>query len=272
MKKDIELLLKKALKEDMGGGDVTTNLLIDKNKKAKAVFLAKEEGVVSGLFLIEGIYRLLDKKIKVKLFVKDGGNIKKGTILAEVSGHARGILSGERLVLNFLQRMSGISSLTKKFVEATKGTKAKILDTRKTVPLLRALDKYAVFCGGGMNHRFGLYDAILIKDNHLALVPIKTAVLKAKKAGTPFEVEVKNLKELDIALSAGANRVLLDNMNLADMKKAVLKCAPLGVKTEASGGVNLKNVKQIALCGVDFISIGALTHSVRALDVSLELL
>ncbi len=271
MKKELELLLKRALKEDLGGGDITTNLLVEKDKKAKAVFLAKEEGVVSGLFLIEGIYRLLDKKIKVKLFLKDGAKIKKGTILAEVSGSARAILSGERLVLNFLQRMSGISSLTKKFVEATKGTTAKILDTRKTIPVWRELDKYAVFCGGGINHRFGLYDAILIKDNHLMLVPIKTSVLKAKKSKHPFEVEVKNLKELQIALSAGANRVLLDNMSIPDMKKAVLKCAPLGVKTEASGGVSLKNARQIAMSGVDFISIGALTHSVKALDISLEL-
>jgi len=271
----IEQIIKEALAEDIGKGDLTSNAIIPAKMSAKAKIIAKQNGVICGMLIAEAIFRSLNVKLIPK--VKDGRNVSKGTVIAVLSGPARKILAGERTALNFLQRLSGISTTTSEFVKQCAGTKAIILDTRKTMPMFREIEKYAVKCGGGTNHRMGLNDAILIKDNHTAVLnSIISAIQKAKKAGS-VEVEVKNTAELVKALSAGADRVLLDNMNIGHLKKSVeivKKHNLLGkkkVRTEASGGVNIGNVRQIAKTGVDYISIGALTHSPKALDISLEI-
>lgn len=276
MSKQIEKLIEMALAEDIGSGDITSQAIIDKDKKVKAEIIVKENGIIAGLPLAEIIFHVLDKSIKFKSLVKDGQKVKKGTKVADIYGNARNILAGERLALNFLQRMSGIATETAKYVEQIKGTKAQILDTRKTMPLWRGADKYAVLAGGGVNHRMGLFDAILIKDNHIAIAGGINEALErcqgVKASSVSIEVEVKNIKEVKEAISAGAKRVLLDNMNIKSIKEAVKLCKKAKVMTEASGGVNLSNVKAIAKTGVDFISVGALTHSVKALDVSLEII
>lgn len=270
-------LIKKAIKEDLGSGDITTNCLVPKTLRAEAVLIAKEKGVIAGLETAKAVFRYIDAKIRFIPLKKDGAAVKKGEIFARIKGPARGVLSGERLALNYLQRLSGISTLTSKFTELCSGTGAKILDTRKTTPNLRALEKYAVKMGGGTNHRMGLYDAILIKDNHLIAEPdIKKAVEKAKKTGKPVEVEVKNFSELKEALRAMPNRILLDNMTEKKLRKAVkitkehTNRSGKRIFLEASGGVSLNNIRKIAKTGVDYISVGALTHSPKALDISLE--
>lgn len=270
-------VLKFSLAEDIGIGDITTTFTIPKSKKAESIFLVKADGIISGLEVAEKVFRLLDKKIFFRKFVNDGDNVRSGTIVAIVSGNARAILSAERTALNFLQRMSGISTLTNKYVNEIKHTKAKILDTRKTAPGLRYFDKYAVRMGQGNNHRIGLFDMILIKDNHIAVSgSITNAVNSCRKYLSKnrkkilIEVETKNLLEVREALANNVDIVMLDNFSISQMKKAVDlisgKC-----KIEASGGINLKNVKKVAETGVDFISIGALTHSVKALDISLDI-
>lgn len=270
MNKPIENLIKMALAEDIGSGDITTDAIIEKGKKAKAVIISKQAGLVAGLPLARIVFNILDRKIKFKPLVSDGSRVKRGERIAEIYGDARSIVSGERLALNLLQRLSGIATLTSQFVNKVKGTKARILDTRKTMPLWRGADKYAVLAGGGSNHRFGLYDAVLIKDNHLKFAGISDSIKKCKALGKKVEVEAKNLSEVKEAIKSRADRILLDNMDIKSMKAAVVLCKKTGIETEASGGVNLDNVLGIAKTGVDYISIGALTHSPKALDISLE--
>lgn len=266
-----------ALKEDVGTGDITTNHLIPSHLKAKAIIRAKEAGVIAGLMVAKEVFKKVDRLIGFRAKVKDGALVKKGTIIAEVFGPARGILTGERTALNFLQHLSGIATLTRKFslLITRYPLQTKILDTRKTTPGLRALEKYAVKVGGGKNHRLGLYDAMLIKDNHVKLLGgIKRALVKSKVQGpkSKVEIEARTLGEVKLAIEARADRILLDNMNLKALRQAVKLCKKAGTKTEASGGVNLQNVRAIAKTGVDYISVGALTHSAKALDISLKVL
>lgn len=258
-------LLKKALEEDVGSGDITTLAIVPEDLKVKGEFVVKEEGVLSGIEIPGWVFELLDPGVEYRILKKDGERIKKREIIAEVLGNARALLTGERVALNFLQRLSGIATLTRKFVDAVEGTGVKILDTRKTTPLLRYLEKYAVRCGGGENHRFGLYDAVLIKDNHKRIAGgIKEALSRIKG-----EIEVENLEELKEALDAGATWIMLDNFILEEIKKAV-EIAKGKAKLEVSGGVNLESVKEIAKTGIDYISVGKITHSAPSLDISFE--
>mgnify|MGYP000144447181 CR=1 FL=1 len=270
-------VLRFALDEDIGSGDITTISTIPESKKAEAILLVKADGVISGLQVAEKVFRFLDKRISFQRFLKDGEKVQSGTVVSLVAGNARALLTAERTALNFLQRMSGISTLTNKYVNEIKHTKAKILDTRKTVPGLRYFDKYAVKMGQGDNHRIGLFDMILIKDNHIAVSgSITNAVnscrnyLKKNKKKILIEVETKNLQEVEEALANKVDIIMLDNFSIGQMKRAVDlisgKC-----KVEASGGINLKNVRKVAETGVDFISVGVLTHSVNALDISLDI-
>lgn len=266
-------VIRGALEEDIGHGDITTTLLIPKNSKSRAHFIAKGNFVIAGLPFAREVFRILDSYIVFKAFYKDGTKVKSRDILAEVSGKTRAILAGERVSLNILQRLSGIATLTRMYVEKVKGLKTKIVDTRKTTPCQRLMEKYAVRMGGGYNHRFGLFDGILIKDNHIEAVgSIKKAVRLAKKGHhlSRVEVEVKNLRELKEAIEAGTDIVMLDNMSVDDIKKAV-KIAKGKVILEASGNVRLDNVREIAETGVDLISVGALTHSAVAADISLKI-
>jgi nicotinate-nucleotide pyrophosphorylase (carboxylating) len=262
-----------ALEEDIGQGDVTTNLLIPEDRKSKAYCIAKENFVLAGFPFAREVFRILDPSILFKTLYNDGSKVKKGNIIAEISGKTCVILKGERVSLNIVQRLSGIATLTNRYVEKTRGLKAKIVDTRKTTPCHRFMEKYAVKVGGGYNHRFGLFDGILIKDNHIkTLGSIKKAVREAKKGHHLFkiEVEVKNLKELKEAIESGADIIMLDNMSVRDMKEAV-KIAKGRVMLEASGNISLENVREVAETGVDLISVGALTHSAPAVDISLKI-
>ena len=271
---DDEILatIRKALDEDIGVGDVTTNLLVAPEASAVARIIAKQDGFVSGLSIAQAVFLMLDVDMRFSLNAGDGAEVTSGQLLLESKGSARAILTGERMALNFLGRMSGIATLTRKFVKAVAGTKATILDTRKTAPGLRAIDKLAVQHGGGSNHRFGLYDMILIKDNHIdSAGSISDAIRVVKAADNQLEIEVeaKNIKEVQEALDLGVKRILLDNMSLAEMWDAVA-INDGRAKFEASGNVTLQNVREIAETGVDFISVGALTHSAPAFDVSLR--
>ena len=267
-----------ALAEDIGAGDVTTAATIPAEARASAYIHAKEPCVICGLDVVAETFRQVDLHLTVKLLAADGDCAEPKQRVATISGSARSILTGERVALNFLQRLSGISTLTREFVDRVAGTGAQILDTRKTTPGLRVLEKYAVKVGGGTNHRKGLYDQILVKDNHLVVLqryhprPVAAAVLESKRnaPGVVAEVEVKNLDELQQALEAGGELILLDNMTDAEMTEAARITAGRA-KLEASGGVNLDRVAAIARTGVDFISIGALTHSVPSVDFSLEI-
>ncbi len=262
-----------SLAEDVGSGDITTNSIVPKNKIVEATIIAKESGVIAGLPLAELVFEVLDKKVKFISKVSDGKKVKKGTVIAKIKGPARAILTGERLALNFLQQLSGIATLTNQFVARVKGSGAKILDTRKTTPLWRGAEKYAVCCGGGVNHRLGLYDAVLIKDNHLDIAGgVEEAVARVKGQGSrrmAIEVECKKISQVKEAIDFGAKKILLDNMNIKTLRQAVKLCKKAKVWTEASGGVNLKTVRSIAKTGVDSISVGALTHSAKAMDISL---
>ncbi|MDI6732190.1 MAG: carboxylating nicotinate-nucleotide diphosphorylase [Candidatus Margulisbacteria bacterium] len=270
---DYSKVIRIALSEDIGHGDITTNAIVPKNKTAKAVIRLKEAGIICGTEIACEVFRQVDRGIKFLPKCRDGQLVKKGTIIAELSGPARGILMGERVALNFLQHLSGIATLTASFAARVKGQGARILDTRKTIPGLRALEKYAVRCGGGVNHRMGLYDAILIKDNHIKIAGgVKKAVEGIRRQRKEVEVETKNLAEVKETIQAGVGRVLLDNMEIKSLRQAVKLCKAAGVKTEASGGVNLQNVAAIARTGVDYISVGALTHSAKALDINLKVI
>ncbi|MBE6687916.1 MAG: carboxylating nicotinate-nucleotide diphosphorylase [Ruminococcaceae bacterium] len=262
-----------ALSEDIGTGDITSLSTIPADKKAHGRFIAKEDGIICGTDVVERTFKLIDDDTVIKFFVKDGDSVKKGDVLCEVSGKAISLLTAERVSLNFLQHLSGIATRTNQAVEQIKGYNAKIADTRKTTPGLRVLEKRAVKVGGGVNHRFNLADGVLIKDNHIvAAGGIKNAVEAARKNAPhtlKIEVEVENFEMLNEALEAGADIIMLDNMSNEDMAKAVMLINGRAI-TEASGNMGEKSLKEVAQTGVDLISIGAVTHSVKALDISLK--
>jgi nicotinate-nucleotide pyrophosphorylase (carboxylating) len=270
---ELERIARAALAEDVGAGDLTTNATVADDASCTARLLLKEPGVVCGLPAVEAVFRALDPNLAFEPLAVDGDRFDEPADVARVGGHTRAVLTGERTALNLLGRLSGIATLTRRFVDAIDGTGAEILDTRKTTPGLRALEKYAVRCGGGRNHRFGLDDGILVKDNHLAAAGgVRPAVelLRAAGSGLPIEVEAETLDDVREALAAGAEQILLDNMSAPLMRDAVQVVA--GKATlEASGGVSLETVRAIAETGVGFVSVGALTHSAPSLDVSLEL-
>ncbi len=267
-------LIARALAEDVGSGDITSEWIIPPDLRLRGDLLVKQVGVIAGLEVAALVFATVDPSIQFTALVNDGDRVNRGTVVARVVGPARSILTAERTALNFLQRMSGIATDTRRFVDAVAGTRAVILDTRKTCPGLRLLDKWAVRLGGAQNHRTGLYDMVLIKDNHIAAAGgITQAVRKVRERipkGILVEVEVKSLAELDEALALGVDRIMLDNMSLDDIREAVRR-AQGRVKLEVSGGVTLSTVTKIAATGVDYISVGALTHSPQALDISLEL-
>ncbi|PXX98009.1 carboxylating nicotinate-nucleotide diphosphorylase [Marinifilum breve] len=268
---ELEYIIEHAFREDIGDGDITTNNLVPENSAAKASMTAKADGVIAGLPIAEKVFKKLDPNLIWKPLVKDGDTIKKGDVIVEMEGSFRALLTGERLALNLMQRMSGIASETAKYVAEVKHTNVQILDTRKTVPGLRALDKYSVKTGGGTNHRIGLYDLVMIKDNHIkvagGIAPAVEQIRKSIPNHIKVEVETTNIEEVKEALNAGADIIMLDNMSNEDMTEAVQIIAGKA-KTEASGNMSLERLKGVAETGVDFISIGALTHSVTALDIS----
>lgn len=281
--KKIKDLIENALLEDLGCGDITSQAVVDSSLEGCAKIKAKQSGVLAGIFLAGQVFKTVDRRIRFKIYRKDGSHIKKGQTIALICGKAKSILKAERVALNFLQKLSGIATLTSKFVKQARKTKVKILDTRKTTPTLRVLEKYAVRMGGGENHRLGLYDMILIKNNHIrAAGSIKKAVLRAKsfltqsqfkRSNIKVEVEVRNIKELKEVVKLRVDRVMLDNMNINDIRKCVelLRLSKKKIEIEVSGNVNLRNIRKIAKSGVDFISVGALTHSALALDLNLVL-
>ena len=261
-----------ALDEDIGSGDVTTLAVLTGNEVGTAEVLAKDDIIVAGVDVFKEVFVLYDKDINFFVKVKDGQSAGRGDILAEISGKLKNILTAERVALNFLQRMCGIATLTRKYVDRISGTKAKILDTRKTLPCHRDLDKYAVKIGGGLNHRLGLYGGVMIKDNHIKAAGGILKAVKMISSHVPptlkIEVEVKNLGEVEEALSSGVDIIMLDNMNVEDMRKAVSMISGRAL-IEASGNVTLTNVREIAETGVDYISVGTITHSAPAADISL---
>jgi nicotinate-nucleotide pyrophosphorylase (carboxylating) len=261
-----------ALAEDVGEGDVTTDATVDAAATGTADLVVKEDGVVCGLDVAEAVFRAVDPELRFERLVDEGAVVAAGTAVVRVIGPERAILTGERTALNFLARLSGVATLTRRYVDAVEGTGAAILDTRKTTPGLRALEKHAVACGGGRNHRFGLDDGVLVKDNHLrAAGSVANAVERLRVAASlPIEVECDTLVQVEEALAAGADAILLDNMT-PDLLRDAVALVDGRARLEASGGVTLENVRAVAETGVDEISIGALTHSARSLDVSLEL-
>ena len=268
---EIKDAVRRALDEDIGSGDVTTDSIVPAEAIMSGKIIAKQSGIVAGLDVAEMAFCMLDNKVAFSRQVAEGDPVEDRQLLAVISGKARALLTAERTALNFLGRMSGIATLTRQFVEAVAGTKAVILDTRKTAPGLRTVDKLAVRRGGGKNHRFGLYDMILIKDNHIDFAGSLTeAVQRAKTADQNLEIEVeaRSLEDVQLALKAGVKKILLDNMTLEMMRKAVI-INQGRASLEASGNVTLGNIRQVAETGVDYISIGALTHSAKAFDVSL---
>lgn len=265
-------LVRRALAEDFGWGDVTTEGIIDRDQKAHAYILAKSRCVLAGLDIAAEAFRQLDPSVTIATYRHDGELCEPGTKVADMNGHAAALLTSERTALNFLQRLSGIATLTRQFVDAA-GGRITVLDTRKTTPLLRALEKYAVRAGGGVNHRKGLDDGILIKDNHVRLAGgVGNAVTRMRKATRemPTEVEAQSLEQVDAALEAGADIVLLDNLSTPEIIDAVRRCKGRA-KTEISGGVTLSRMPELAATGADYVSIGALTHSAPAADLSFEI-
>jgi len=281
----IKKIVKNALREDIGSGDVTTDIIVPADAKATAIIYAREKGVVAGLDIAIEVFRQLDKKVRIRKLVKDGSTVRKNQPLAKIIGKTRALLTGERAALNFLQHLSGIATLAKKYVDAIKPYRVKIFTTRKTIPGMRSLEKYAVRMGGGYNYRMGLWEMVMIKDNHLQLLmpheKIKNILKKIRKKISrkmKIEIETKNLREVKEALEAGADIIMLDNMKPQIMKKAVnlVRRSSFVVRRkrpiiEASGNVTLKNVKKIARTGVNWISIGKLTHSAPALNLSMEI-
>jgi nicotinate-nucleotide pyrophosphorylase (carboxylating) len=273
---DLEIV-RRALAEDIGAGDVTTLATVPRDAKATALMVAREPLVVCGLPLAEAVFKEVSAKIEIERQVEDGFHANRGQTLLRLRGPAGAMLTAERVALNFVQRLSGVATLTARFVEAVAGTRARILDTRKTTPGLRQLEKYAVTCGGGTNHRAGLFDRVLIKDNHLAALrqeppnAIEAAVRRAREKYPRLEVEVEadTLEQVEQALLARADVILLDNMANGDLRAAV-GLVKGRARTEASGGVSLASVRAIAETGVDFISVGALTHSAPAVDIALD--
>jgi nicotinate-nucleotide pyrophosphorylase (carboxylating) len=277
MNAQIQLLIALALAEDIGTGDLTAESVVPESATASGVMLLKQDGVISGLETIPAIFRAVDTEIVWQASVKDGDRLTTGTIVGEVSGPARSILTGERTALNFIQRLCGVATMTASYVREIEGTSARIVDTRKTTPGMRILEKQAVVDGGGSNHRIGLFDGVLIKDNHIAAMGGDSAIgdiIRQARRAVPhtvrIEIEVATLPQLGKALDAGADIIMLDNMSVAMMREAVAITAGRAL-LEASGGVNLSTVRAIAETGVDLISIGALTHSAPSLDISLDL-
>lgn len=274
----IKVTIERALAEDLGPGDITTDSLIPLDIRGLATIVAKVAGVIAGLDVALEVFRQANSAIETRTLMADGSEVAPGDVVAEVEGSVGGILKGERVALNFLQRLSGIATETSRYVKALGGTKAHIIDTRKTVPGLRELEKYAVRVGGGRNHRYNLADGVLIKDNHIAVLrsqelTLETIIHRARE-NTPhtlrIEVEVETVDEAREALEAHADAILLDNMSLEEMRQ-VVTLANGRCLLEASGGINLETVRAVAETGVDLISVGALTHSVRALDISLDM-
>jgi len=282
LSRSINNIIEQALREDIGKRDITTTAIIPKDKYAKAILLAKENCVICGLGIAREVFKIHDKKIKFNSQVPDGQKIKKGKIIAYISGRAQSILTAERVALNFLSLLSGVATKTRAYSDKVKPYKVKILDTRKTIPALRELEKYAVIIGGGYNHRLRLDEMVLIKDNHIhvtrhtsRVTRLKNIIEEARRMipiGMKLEIEVRNLREFKEALEARPDVIMLDNMKVGDIKKAVLLRKAAVSKIEVSGNVNLNNVRKIAKTGVDMISVGALTHSVKATDISLEIL
>lgn len=281
----VRSVVRAALREDVGSGDITTFFCVSPRRKARGLIFVKQSGVLCGTELLTETFRTVDSQLKVKLLKKDGAAIKKGDHIAYVTGAAASLLTAERVALNFLALLSGVATYTSQFVKQIEGTKARIMDTRKTTPTLRVLEKYAVRTGGGSNHRFGLWDAVLIKDNHLRVADVicgkefnekefsRIVEMIRKNTGYKIEVEVENIPEYKKVIRYCPDIVLLDNFNVANLRKAVLfrnKKYPK-VLLEASGGVNLTNVRSIARTGVDFISAGSITHSPGSVDFSLEI-
>jgi nicotinate-nucleotide pyrophosphorylase (carboxylating) len=275
---ELARMVRVALAEDVGAGDITTRRLFPRAVRANAVILAKQPAIIAGLPAARAVFHAVDKTVRFRARVREGARVEQGTIVATLSGDGRSILTGERVALNFLQHLSGVATLTRRFVDAVRGTRAVILDTRKTTPGLRLLEKYAVRLGGGRNHRLNLGNGILIKDNHIALAGGLQSAVRAATRGIgrarrrpphPIEVETTTLDEVQEAVAAGGDIILLDNMPVATIKEAVLLIGTRA-NTEVSGGVHLQNVREIAATGVDAISIGALTHSAPAVDLSLE--
>lgn len=281
----ITAIIENALNEDRATHDSTSYACIEANQRAAATILAKEDCILAGIGCVSRIldvYAMLDGAVTSHYEVTthpeifDGIRLHKGQSVAVIRHNARVILSCERVILNFMQRLSGVATLTRKYVEAVSGTKARVLDTRKTVPGLRVLDKFAVRCGGGQNHRLDLSDGILIKNNHIALaggiVPALERAIRNRRGSQPIEIEVRTMAELDEALTHGAEAILLDNMSVEDVKRAVERCSrgERRIPLECSGGINLENIRGYAETGVDFISVGALTHSAKAVDMSLR--
>ena len=272
----IQTLVKMALIEDLGDqGDVTTQAIVAHNQNMCGQIVAKASGVIAGLPVLQAVFAQVDPAVEIELHVADGDVVTPGTVVCTLRGSAQSLLTGERTALNFLQRLSGISTLTRKFVDAVAGTQAVILDTRKTTPGWRLLEKYAVRMGGGKNHRIGLYDAVMIKDNHIAAAGGITAAVEQVQEylpanGLPIIVEVERLSQLEEVLQLGVDQVLLDNMDEATMRQAV-EIAAGRVPLEASGNMSLERVAAVAATGVNFISVGALTHSAPAFDLSMRL-
>lgn len=269
----VDQLILMALREDISSEDVTTNAVMREPKAGSAQLICKQDGVIAGLDVFKRVFQLLDETSNVTLYCKDGDPVKNGDLLADVTGDIRALLSGERTALNYLQRMSGIATYTRNVADLLKGSKTKLLDTRKTTPNMRIFEKYAVKVGGGYNHRYNLSDGILIKDNHIGAAGGVAKAIEMAKEYAPFvrkiEVEVENLTMLQEALDAGADIIMLDNMSVEDMKKAV-EMAAGKAETECSGNVTKENIARLADIGVDYISSGALTHSAPILDVSLK--
>lgn len=269
----MDRMLQAALEEDIGNGDITTISTVCEEKVIAGSFIAKEKGVVCGLPVIKRVFEILDDSVAIDCKACEGDLVEKGTVIAEISGKARSILTGERVALNFLQRLSGIATRTRQATEQIAGTKAVIADTRKTTPGLRSIEKYAVRVGGGSNHRFNLADGVLIKDNHIcAAGGIPQAISKARALAPhplKIEVEVETFRQIEEALQYGADIIMLDNMSIADMAKAVAMIDGKAL-VEASGNMGEKDLKAVAQTGVDIISIGALTHTIHAMDISLK--
>jgi len=274
--KQVEEAIDHALAEDVSFGDVTTEALIPPEQQGRASIIARGEGILAGVEVAKAVFLKVDPSMRFEASVQDGAKVRKKDVVAVIEGKVASILKGERVALNFLTRLSGIASETARYVEATKGLKAQITDTRKTTPGIRVLEKYAVRVGGGKSHRQHLGDGILIKDNHLAAlrslgVELKEAIERARQRSTlKIEVEVESVEQAQVALEAGADVIMLDNMAIEDMRQ-VIELAQGRALIEASGGITLDNVRQVAEVGVDLISVGALTHSARSLDLSLEL-
>lgn len=269
---EISQSIQRALEEDIGTGDVTTDTIVPAGASLRGRIVAKQDGVVAGLDVARGVMHALDENVRFQTSVSDGSRVSRGELLADLAGPARALLTGERTALNFLGRMSGIATLTRQFVDAVATTKAVILDTRKTAPGLRMTDKLAVRLGGGQNHRTGLFDMVLIKDNHIDFAGSITAAVervRASETQLEIEVETRSLDDVREALALGVERILLDNMTAETMREAVEICAGRA-KLEASGNVTLSSVLEVAETGVDYISVGALTHSPGVFDVSLE--